>query len=238
VSRKRYYYVKVDPSDLLTGMADLTDAERGVYVTLLTLMWDRAVPLRCGSDIERQSLARLCGCTTRRFNITVKMLLDHDKLQLNNGLLSNRRAIKTVLERGEISDVRREAANERWHGNAADKINKTGARSAENRQNVDAFASRVQQPALPLENAGLSSEKTEKKPRKNEDKIEINSPETPENSQNGDANASPLARARVSELYNITTTPSVNLEVVESAKVFDDDDDDDDETVELTLACC
>jgi len=81
------------PSDFLNGVGDLSAEERGVYATLLDMMYDQG-----GSVIDDgKRLARRCGCSTRRFNQIKNRLIRDDKLVEFKGRLFNKRVFKSLL---------------------------------------------------------------------------------------------------------------------------------------------
>jgi hypothetical protein len=88
------------PSDFLNGVAELSAEERGVYVTLIDMLYDQG-----GSVIDDPSrFARRCGCSTRRFNQIRTRLLDSGKLISVEGRLFNKRVLKS-LKPEFISDL-------------------------------------------------------------------------------------------------------------------------------------
>ena len=88
------------PADFLNGVADLSAEERGVYASLLDMMYDQG-----GSIIDDpRCLARCSGCSTRRFNQIRNRLLAREKLIHRDGRLFNRRVFKS-LKADFISDL-------------------------------------------------------------------------------------------------------------------------------------
>ena len=88
------------PSDFLNGVADLSAEERGVYATLLDMMYDQRGSI--ADDPKR--LARRCGCSTRRFNQVQTRLLACGKIVSFEGRLFNKRVFKS-LKPQFISDL-------------------------------------------------------------------------------------------------------------------------------------
>ena len=103
-------WVKFFASDFLTGVADMTAEEIGAYTVILALIWDRGGPV---AD-DPQRLARRAGVSTRRWNQLRERLIEAGKLRVENGHLTNDRAIKTLLSREEVSEKRRNSARTRW----------------------------------------------------------------------------------------------------------------------------
>ncbi|MGH6792168.1 MAG: DUF1376 domain-containing protein [Methyloceanibacter sp.] len=92
MSTSRPWYKRY-PAHYLAGTYRLTAEEKGVYSTLLDLMYDRGGPI----EDDAKELARICGCSTRRFN-TIKrdLALTHGKLVLRDGLIINERALEQI----------------------------------------------------------------------------------------------------------------------------------------------
>lgn len=137
-----------------------------------------------GGPIEddRRWIAQMAGVSTRRCNqIMERLLSTPNKLVAMDGRIGNRKMQDVVSERDRKADQTRRAANERWHGQTGE---------------------------LPFDEP-LSSEKAEKKRRKNEDKTEINSRKNSKKRQisadHENADASPSVRDRYSEAQNILT---------------------------------
>jgi uncharacterized protein YdaU (DUF1376 family) len=85
---KRPWYKRY-PADFIASSMMLSAEEKGVFSTLLDLMYDRSGP----NLDEPKHLARICGCSTRRFNQIKRELVErHKKLNIKDGLISNRRA--------------------------------------------------------------------------------------------------------------------------------------------------
>lgn len=90
------------PSDFLHGVARMTAEERGVYASLLDMMYDQggsipyiknARPDRPGSPAR---LASACGINTRRFNIIMERLFDEGKVIHRHDRLFNKRVFKEL----------------------------------------------------------------------------------------------------------------------------------------------
>ena len=75
------------PSDFISGTILLSAEEKGVYAVLLDLMYDRHAPI---TD-EPRELARICGCTTRRFGQIRDKLIELGKITRAEGSLTNPR---------------------------------------------------------------------------------------------------------------------------------------------------
>jgi len=100
-------WFKCFPSDFLNGIADLDEFERGIYISIILIMYDQGgsvVYETCPKNGNAKSLARRCGTSTRRFNSTVKTLINDGKLIHREGRLFNKKVFKTILP-GFISDL-------------------------------------------------------------------------------------------------------------------------------------
>jgi len=109
------------PSDWLAGTGTLSDAEKGVYITLIAKMYEMAGAIE--RDDER--LSRLCGCKSKTtFRTALKYLVEGGKIQDQNGELSNERVEKEIKKVTEKSSKAKQAAESRW-SKKPNKNNKT-----------------------------------------------------------------------------------------------------------------
>ena len=93
-------WYKRNPSKFLAATMGWTAEQKGIYSTLLDLMYDRAASLDDAGE-EAGKLARICGVSTYRFRIEVGRLLALNKLiRAPNGRLSNRRFERLMGENG------------------------------------------------------------------------------------------------------------------------------------------
>jgi len=83
------------PSDWLAGTSELSAAEKGVYITLLALIYDH------GGSIERDDgrLGRRCGLPKVSFTKVLESLIDLKKISEVDGRLENDRAKNELSER-------------------------------------------------------------------------------------------------------------------------------------------
>lgn len=77
-------FIKFYPSDFLGGTSGLSPAERGVYITLLCLIYEADGPIK--RDDSR--LARCCGAPKAAFQRTLEALIDQGKIVEGDGMLS------------------------------------------------------------------------------------------------------------------------------------------------------
>lgn len=91
-------YYRHYPSNWLGGVIALSAEHRGVYDTLLNLMYDRWQPVRH----DPKELARICGVSSvRRFNALFVRLVELGKVTLDGGLISNARFEKERARRAK-----------------------------------------------------------------------------------------------------------------------------------------
>ena len=104
--------MKFFPSDWLAGTSGLTAAERGVYVTILMLIYENEGPI----SIDEGRLARRCGTTKAAFKKLFQALCDEGKLLSEDGVISNDRAEKELCKRAIRVKKATHAAAQRWTG--------------------------------------------------------------------------------------------------------------------------
>lgn len=195
-------WIKWWTDDFLMGVVDLAADEIGVYAVLLNLMASRGGPI----PDDRRWLARRCGTGTRRFNQIIDRLTELGKLQHREGLIGNRRMIEELEVRTSKSAQARSAAMQRWH---ADQ-NELPLEAGLTRAHADPRAHESQKPKIisrknEVKNVLFSSGKRQK------------SRTSP---KNADADASPLAGARVrgSEDSERNTQPNPTHRLAPSAR--------------------
>lgn len=98
------------PSDWISGVSGLSAAERGVYVTLLAIIYDR------GGPVERDDarLARQCGLPKAGFARALHALIETGKITEDDGCIFNNRAKNELTERENRKLTASEAAKSRW----------------------------------------------------------------------------------------------------------------------------
>ena len=98
----RWY--KREPRAFLDGVAGLSCEEGWVYTILLEMIYDANGPIPFKPDV----LARRCNMTIKRFNSAFKRLAEyHGKLAVENGLISNPRAIQEIISRNGVISTRK-----------------------------------------------------------------------------------------------------------------------------------
>lgn len=103
-------YVHLYTSDFLAGMQGLTASERGVFFTVVCMIYEREAPI----DMPEGRLARVCGCTTKSLRAALDTLLGEGKLVEKDGGLWNMRAGLELRKRSEIRSSAKASAEARW----------------------------------------------------------------------------------------------------------------------------
>lgn len=103
-------YVPFYTSDFLAGTSGLTAATKGVYITLLCLMYETEGPLPQSWD----TLARRSGCSLPAFKRAVAALVDDRKLTVTDDGLWSEKCEKHIMQRHERRDSATSAAKKRW----------------------------------------------------------------------------------------------------------------------------
>lgn len=90
--RRRPWYKRY-PSDFISGTLSLTLEEKGAYSMVLDLMHDRGGPI----PDDSQWIARVCGCSTRRWNQIRGRLIGEGKITVVGNTITNRRAENDIF---------------------------------------------------------------------------------------------------------------------------------------------
>lgn len=85
-------WIKFFPSDWLNGTVMLSPVERGVYITLIALIYDEQGPIAHNPKV----LARRCAMTIKLFEDTLQSLIEQEKLTLEQGMISNEKTEKIL----------------------------------------------------------------------------------------------------------------------------------------------
>lgn len=131
-------FIKFYPSDFLGGVSGLSPAERGVYITLLCLIWDKGQPI----EEDHARLARRCGMPKATFSRSLEALIDESKIVRVDGLLTNERAEKVIVDRKNRTEKARAAAGVRWgsqDGNIEGKQGSNDANASRKQCSADAI---------------------------------------------------------------------------------------------------
>ncbi|HKL70863.1 YdaU family protein [Salibaculum sp.] len=103
-------FIKFYPSDFLGGVGGLSPAERGTYITLLCLIYEAGQPI----PRDDARLSRRCGAPKAAFRRMLEALLDQGKITETDGMLSNRRAEKALMDRTNRTQNATHAAHQKW----------------------------------------------------------------------------------------------------------------------------
>lgn len=103
-------YIPFYTSDWLGGTGGLTAAEKGVYITLLALIYEGDGPV----DLTEKSLARRCGTSATNLRKALKALKEDGKIVEIDGALMNPRAAKEIAARIKKRNANRASAESRW----------------------------------------------------------------------------------------------------------------------------
>ena len=103
-------FIKFYPSNFLAGTSGLSPAERGVYITLLCLIYEADGPV----ERDDARLSRRCGSPKAAFKRTLGALIDEGKIVETDGMLSNKRAEKAIVDRQNRLQTATHAAHQRW----------------------------------------------------------------------------------------------------------------------------
>lgn len=141
-------WIKFYPTAWLHGTRGLTAVERGVYITLLALMYDEQGPIKA----NRKLLARECKMTQKAFDEAFDSLLELGKLTIENDELFNEKTGKILSElfqRGERARkggvARSEKAKEKQGEASAQAENKQEDSSATGEQQRSASSAIIEE---------------------------------------------------------------------------------------------
>lgn len=121
-------YIPFYTSDWMAGTAGLKAEHKGVYITLLCLMYESEAPLQQAWDV----LARRCGCTLSAFKKAVDCLVDDGKITLEDGGIWSPKCEPHIKKRHALRKKVSESAKKRWQ------------KSEQNQAHDDAIASSMQ----------------------------------------------------------------------------------------------
>lgn len=121
-------FVPFYTSDFLAGTSGMTAATKGVYITLLSLMYEAEAPL----PQSWETLARRSGCTMPSFKKAIEALEDDAKITITDAGIWSEKCDKHITQRRERSDSAKAAAKKRWE------------KDKEKQRNSDATASSAQ----------------------------------------------------------------------------------------------
>lgn len=104
------------PGDFIAGTLQMSLEEKGAYSMVLDLIYDRGEPI----PDDSQWIARVCGCSTRKWNALRNRLIEIGKLTAKDGVLINARAVRQLETEEKEHENRvkngRNGAENRWNG--------------------------------------------------------------------------------------------------------------------------
>lgn len=103
-------WVRFFPSNWLGGTRGMSASETGVYITLVCLLYESENVLT--NDTGR--LARQCGLPASKFKTILQNLIDEEKIQLSDGILSNGKVAEELFHSHQKRTVAKQNANSRW----------------------------------------------------------------------------------------------------------------------------
>lgn len=126
--RGRPWYKRF-PADFIAGTLSLSLEEKGAYAIVLDLIYDRGGPI----PDDARWIARVCGCSTRKWAALRRRLIEAGKLIESDGMLSNPRA-EAMLE-----SAVREAAKLAENAAKSHRARRHSARDAHDSRDLDDF---------------------------------------------------------------------------------------------------
>ena len=103
-------YVPFYTSDFLAGTAGMAPATRGVYITLLCLIYEEDGPI----TQNWPALARRCCCTFPAFKKALAELEQEGKIEIVDGAIWSEKCEKHIMQRRERQKSAKAAAKSRW----------------------------------------------------------------------------------------------------------------------------
>lgn len=97
-------------SDFLGGTGGMTASVKGVYITIICLIYEQGGPLPQQWD----SLARRCGCTLPAFKRAIETLCGENKVSIEDGKIWSEKCAKHIASRRERQRSASAAAKSRW----------------------------------------------------------------------------------------------------------------------------
>lgn len=130
-------WFKCFPQDLLNGMAGMPHDERGIYISVLCLIYRAGAPVRD----EPRELAYNTGCTVRQWTKYRAALILHGKLKVvqvnGRDCISNDRCEEEI----EAQRARRESFAERGEKGGKKRVENEAGKAKENNDRAQANAS-------------------------------------------------------------------------------------------------
>jgi uncharacterized protein YdaU (DUF1376 family) len=103
-------WIRFFPSDWLGGTRGMSASETGVYITLVCLLYEHDNCLT--NDTGR--LARQCGLPASKFKSILTSLIEEEKIDLEDGILSNGKVAEELSHSHQKRTLAQQSANSRW----------------------------------------------------------------------------------------------------------------------------
>ncbi|MDJ0894822.1 MAG: YdaU family protein [Alphaproteobacteria bacterium] len=142
-SVKRQAWFRFYPDDFISGTAELSAHDRGVYITLLARMY--ACEGRIKND--HQSLARLCGTRTTHFRKALEALIESGKIVDEGSTLTNKRCLDELDINAQIRAVNSQNSRSRWEKEKTRKPSKNNGGSKKSHDDRMRFEDAESMPA-------------------------------------------------------------------------------------------
>jgi hypothetical protein len=108
-------FYKRDPNRALAGMAALTSAQRGIYNSIIDLLYARDGLLPCASDDDDRRIAKYITIDIREWRRIKRQLMQLDKIRVtNDGLLDANGVAIELRSATDRSEIARKSATHRW----------------------------------------------------------------------------------------------------------------------------
>lgn len=130
------------PSDFIAATMAMSLEEKGAYSMCLDLIYDHGGPIQD----EPQWIARVCGCSTRKWKIIRAKLIEMGKLHAIDGLLSNERSDKQLENQTKGREKTHEngpKVREKSHESSIKIEEKTAEKTTKSNKNNDMTIDKV-----------------------------------------------------------------------------------------------
>ena len=108
-------FYKRDPNRALAGMAALTSAQRGIYNSIIDLLYARDGLLPCANDQDDRRIAKYITIDIREWRRMKRQLMQLDKIRVtNDGLLDANGVAIELRSATDRSEIARKSATHRW----------------------------------------------------------------------------------------------------------------------------
>lgn len=151
-------FYKMDPSAWDFGTANLSLEEEAAYLRIVNAMHKHKSPVPKNDRV----LSGLFRCSTRKARSLVAALVEAGKIEIQDGFITNKRAVSDLVQRGFVSISRAESGAKGGRTRA-----ENAAKALENNNTGQASASsREEKSRVEKEDTNVSSQKTVSKTTK------------------------------------------------------------------------